>query len=73
LVFAIGLLVQALSWLLVLLGGSPWLAAVGLVGLGFASNALSVVGGATRQRLTPDDKLGASSPPPACSASDPQP
>jgi len=58
LIFAIGLLVQAASWLLVLLGGSPWLAAVGLVGLGFASNALSVVGGATRQRLTPDDKLG---------------
>jgi len=58
LVFAIGLSVQAVSWLLVLLGGSPWLAGVGLVGLGFASNALSVIGGATRQRLTPDDKLG---------------
>jgi MFS family permease len=58
LVFAIGLLVQAASWLLVLLGGSPWLAGVGLVALGFASNALSVVIGSTMQRLTPDDKLG---------------
>jgi len=57
-VYGVGLAAQATAWTLVVVTGNPWLAGVALVGLGAVSLTVTVVGGAARQRLTPDRLLG---------------
>lgn len=57
-VYGVGLAAQAAAWVLVVAVGNPWLAGVALAGLGFVSLTVTVVGGAARQRLTPDHLLG---------------
>lgn len=41
-----------------LLGSNTWIAAAALLLVGLASTTVSVVGGAARQLLTPDELLG---------------
>jgi MFS family permease len=57
-VYAIALLVQGAAWTTVWLSANPWASGVALACLGVASTTVSVVGGAARQLLTPDNMLG---------------
>ncbi len=57
-VYAGALAVQGLAWLAVVLSGNVWIGGLALVAVGLASTTVSVVGGAARQQLTPDDMLG---------------
>jgi MFS family permease len=57
-VYAIALAVQGLGWLAVFVGGSVIVAGAGMLIVGLAGTTVSVVGGAARQLLTPDEKLG---------------
>lgn len=57
-VYAVGLLLQAVAWLMVVLVARPLVSGVALVILGFASMIVTVVGGTARQSLTPDRLLG---------------
>jgi MFS family permease len=57
-VYALALLVQGAAWAAVWLTANPWAAGVALACLGVASTTVSVVGGAARQLLTPDNMLG---------------
>jgi MFS family permease len=56
-VYAVALLVQGITWAVVL-AGNPWAAGVALAVLGVSSTTVSVVGGSARQMLTPDNMLG---------------
>lgn len=56
--YAGGLAVQVAVWILVVLVQDPIATAAGLVLVGVASMVVTVIGGAARQALTPDELLG---------------
>lgn len=51
--YALGFLVQAVAWVLVLVAPSTWVAGVGFVLVGCVSTLVSAVGGAASQAVTP--------------------
>lgn len=57
-VYAAGLAVLALGWLLIATLHNAVIAGLGLVSIGVASMVVTVVGGTARQSLTPDELLG---------------
>lgn len=56
--YAAGLAVQAAAWLVVVVAESAIVAGACLAGVGVASMVVTVIGGAARQSLTPDELLG---------------
>lgn len=57
-VYAAALAAQGIAWAAVVYGDNVWLTAAALTLVGLASTTVSVVGGAARQMLTPDELLG---------------
>ncbi|MEQ7124871.1 MFS transporter [Actinopolymorpha sp. B11F2] len=57
-VYAGALAAQGLAWAAVLLSANVWVSCAALALVGLASTTVSVVGGAARQLLTPDEMLG---------------
>lgn len=56
--YAAGLAMQGLGWLMVAAMPNAWVAAAALAMVGAASMSVTILGGAARQRLTPDAMLG---------------
>jgi MFS family permease len=57
-VYTWAFLLQGIGWVLVVVTQSPVIASVGMAVVGFCSTAVSAVGGAARQTLTPDRLMG---------------